>query len=41
LAETVPGLEGLIFSGAHPGRVGEALRGKTVGTRIGRRFILT
>ncbi|GAB4579250.1 MAG: isopentenyl phosphate kinase [Anaerolineales bacterium] len=34
LAEVSPGLEGWIFSGAIPGRVAEALRGKTVGTRI-------
>jgi isopentenyl phosphate kinase len=35
LAEAVPGLEGWIFCGAVPRRVAEALRGKTVGTRIG------
>ena len=34
LVEAVTGLEGVIFSGAYPGRVGEAIRGKTVGTRI-------
>jgi isopentenyl phosphate kinase len=34
LAAVVPGLEGWVFSGAVPGRVREALRGNTVGTRI-------
>ena len=34
LVKAVSGLEGVIFSGAYSGRVGEAIRGKTVGTRI-------